>query len=58
MTDIEKRHYLGYVAISSYYWFVWAIYKESVGDNIGEYTYLWYKYAKTYGKIALELYGN
>lgn len=56
LTEIEKRHYLAYVAISAYYWFVWALYKESVGEIIGEYLYIWYKYAKTYSKLALELY--
>jgi CTP:phosphocholine cytidylyltransferase-like protein/thiamine kinase-like enzyme len=53
LTEMEKRHYLSYVAISSYYWFVWALYKESFGEVVGEYLYLWYKYAKTYSKIAL-----
>lgn len=56
LTEMEKRHYLAYVAISGYYWFVWALYKESVGEIVGEYLYIWYKYAKTYSKIALELY--
>ena len=56
LTEMEKRHYLAYVAISGYYWFVWALYKESVGEIVGEYLYIWYKYAKTYSKIALDLY--
>lgn len=56
LTDIEKRHYLAYVAISGYYWFVWALYKESVGEIVGEYLYIWYKYAKSYSNMALELY--
>lgn len=56
LTEIEMRHYLAYVAISGYYWFVWALYKESVGEIVGEYLYIWYKYTKTYSKIALELY--
>lgn len=56
LTKMEKRHYLAYVGISAYYWFVWALYKESVGEIVGEYLYIWYKYAKTYSKIAMELY--
>ena len=42
---------------SSYYWFVWALYKESTGDPVGEWLYLWYRYAKSYSALALPLYG-
>lgn len=52
----ELRHYLGYISIASYYWFVWAIYQESVGNTVGEYLYLWYKGSKFYAEKALELY--
>ena len=52
----ELRHCFAYVSISAYYWFVWALYKESEGDPVGEWLYLWYRYAKTYGVKALELY--
>lgn len=58
LTSIEKRHYLAYVSISSYYWFVWALYKESLGDDLKYYLNLWHKYANTYGDIALNLYTN
>ena len=56
LTQRELRHYIGYVAIAAYYWFVWAVYQESVGNTVGEYLYLWYKYSKFYGKKAVELY--
>lgn len=52
----ELRHDLAYVAIASYYWFIWAIYQESVGNTVGEYLLLWYQSAKTYLARALELY--
>lgn len=52
----ELRHYLGYIAIASYYWYVWAIYQESLGNPVGEYLYIWYKNSKFYAKKALELY--
>ena len=55
-SDAEMRHCLAYVAISAYYWFVWALFKESAGDPVGEWLYLWYKAAKTYGKHAIALY--
>jgi CTP:phosphocholine cytidylyltransferase-like protein/thiamine kinase-like enzyme len=56
LTREEERHYLAYVAISAYYWFVWALYKESTGEIIGNDLYKWYKYAKDYSKNALTLY--
>lgn len=56
LTLKELRHYLGYIAISSYYWYVWAIYQESIGNPVGEYLYIWYKAAKEYSKKALLMY--
>ena len=29
-------HYLAYTAIIAYYWFVWAVYRESCGADMGE----------------------
>lgn len=52
----ELRHYIAYVAVLSFYWFLWAIYQESVGKNVGEYLYLWYRYAKSYTRRALDMY--
>lgn len=57
-TPQELRHCLAYVGISAYYWFVWALYKESEGDPVGEWLYLWYRAAKAYGAHALSLYGE
>ena len=56
-TDAEMRHCLAYVALAAYYWFVWALYKESTGDPVGEWLYLWYRTAKAYSALALKLYG-
>ena len=30
-TAQERAHYLSYIAISSFYWFVWALYKDACG---------------------------
>lgn len=56
LTPIEERHYIAYIAICSYYWFVWALYKESLGDNLEYYIKLWYKYSNIYSDISLDLY--
>ena len=55
-TPQELRHCLAYVGISAYYWFVWALYKDATGDPVGEWLYLWYRAAKTFGRHARKLY--
>lgn len=55
-TELEFRHCMAYIAISSFYWYVWALYKEKKGEIVGEYLYTWYRFAGSYGKIALEAY--
>lgn len=50
------RHYIGYVAVSSFYWFLWALYQESVGKSVGNYLYIWYRYTKSYSRLALAMY--
>ncbi len=54
-TEAERAHCLSYIAISSFYWFVWALYKDACGAPVGEWLYLWYRNAKTFGKAAREL---
>ena len=51
-----KRHYLAYVAVTSYYWFLWALFQESVGKPVGEFLYTWYRFTRQYGHLSLELY--
>lgn len=52
----ELRHFIGYIAILSYYWFVWSLYQESIGKPVGSWQYKWYTAARKYGKRALSLY--
>lgn len=54
----ELRHFMAYGAVMSYYWFCWALYQESVGKNVGEWLYSWYRHTKLYGREALKLYGE
>ena len=37
-------------------WYAWSLLKESEGDNVGEWAYIYYRHAKTYLKKAIELY--
>ncbi len=43
-------HYLVYVAIVSFYWFVWAIYREACGAVMGESLHNWYVMARDYSE--------
>ena len=56
MDTKTKRHYLSYVAVTSYHWFLWALFQESVGKPVGEFLYIWYRYTKQYGQLALNMY--
>lgn len=55
-TPEEMRHCMAYVALCSFYWFVWALYKDKAGDPVGEWLYLWHRAAKTFGARARSLY--
>lgn len=52
----EIRHYYAYIAISAYFYFSWGIYMENAGVDIGEFSYLWFKYASYYGDEAIKMY--
>ncbi len=56
LSETELRHCIAYVSLASYYWFVWALFKEACDEPVGEYLYLWYRFAKEYGERALQLY--
>ncbi|QIK70048.1 phosphotransferase [Erysipelothrix sp. HDW6C] len=58
MSKERLQHFIAYVAIASYYWFIWAIFQESNGALVGEYLYIWYRYSYKYADKALELYGE
>ena len=47
-SEQEEYHYLAYTAIIAYYWFVWALYRESCGACIGEALTNWYTMAERY----------
>lgn len=39
-----------YAALGGFLWCLWAIYKEALGQEFGEYTLIMYRYAKRYYK--------
>lgn len=48
LTEQKEFHYMAYTAIIAYYWFVWAMYRESCGANMGEALSNWRKMAERY----------
>lgn len=54
MTDTQLFHYLAYTAILSYYWYVWALYREACGAVMGESLYNWHVMAERYSKYLVE----
>lgn len=43
-----EAHYLRYTAIIAYYWFVWALYRESCGADMGDSLGNWLQMARVY----------
>lgn len=52
----EIRHWIAYVAIAADYWFVWALYQESLGKSTGDYLQIWHDYTRQYSERALKMY--
>ena len=49
-TPVLEEHYLIYTALIAWYWFVWALYRESCGATVGESLGNWLEMAKYYSK--------
>ena len=51
----EERefHYMAYTAIIAYYWFVWAMYRESCGANMGDSLPNWRTMAERYANYLI-----
>jgi CTP:phosphocholine cytidylyltransferase-like protein/aminoglycoside phosphotransferase len=54
--DTLRFHYLAYTALISYYWYVWALYREACGAVMGASLYNWHVMAKKYSKYLVEEY--
>lgn len=46
-------HFMAYTAIIAYYWFVWALYRESCGAVMGDSLFNWYDMARKYASYLL-----
>lgn len=52
-TEVKRFHFLAYTAIIAYYWFVWAMYRESCGAVMGEALTNWRDMAVKYADYLL-----
>ena len=53
-SEQKEFHYMAYTAIIAYYWFVWAMYRESCGANMGEALLNWHSMAEKYTLYLIE----
>jgi CTP:phosphocholine cytidylyltransferase-like protein/thiamine kinase-like enzyme len=56
--DFLCFHYMAYVALVSFYWFVWAMYRESCGAVMHESLHNWYVMAKRFSNILFDRINN
>ena len=54
----ELRHNFGYVAMAGWCWYVWSLFKEAQGENVGEWLYVYYRYAVNYLDRVISWYEN
>ena len=54
----EQRHFYAYIAITSFFYMHWTMFKESQGQIIGYLKPLWYHYASEYSIKALSMYNE
>lgn len=52
----EIRHNFAFVALAGWCWYVWSLLKEKEGDHVGEWLYIYYRYAKRYMDKVLSWY--
>ncbi len=56
-TEVQKRHFYAYIAISGWFFMHWAMLKLSKGQGVGPLKEQWYHFAKNLSIVALPMYG-
>lgn len=51
--ETKEFHFMAYTAIIAYYWFVWAMYRESCGASMGDALTNWRDMAEKYAEYLL-----
>lgn len=57
-TLAEHRHFWSYVVFAGWCWYLWSLVKESEGDTIGEWLYIYYSHATEKINDLLAAYEN
>ena len=57
-TDVQRRHFYAYIAISGWFFMHWAMLKLSKGQGVGPLKEQWYHFAKNMSIVALPMYGE
>lgn len=48
MAEKDLRHFIGYFAVTGFYWMNWAIFQENNGTDVGDFFENYYKYTKLF----------
>lgn len=56
-TEIQRRHFYAYIAITGWFYMHWTMLKLSKGQKVGDLKEKWYHFAKNFSVITLPLYG-
>lgn len=51
----EMLHCVSMIAVASFYWFLWALYREACDEPVGDFLHLWYRCAKEYADRSFAL---
>lgn len=57
-THAEGRHFWGEIVLAGWCWYVWSLVKESEGESVGEWLYIYYSYAADYIDLVLSWYDD
>ncbi len=55
-TFAELRHNFAFVGLAGWCWYLWSLYKNSQGDNVGSWLYIYHAYARRYLDLACNWY--
>ncbi|MCQ2528337.1 MAG: phosphotransferase [Saccharofermentans sp.] len=53
--EAETIHYCGCVAMTAYFWFLWALFQETRGNFVGVWLLRWFQIAREYSTRVIEM---
>ena len=56
-TEVQRRHFYAYIAITGWFFMHWSMLKLSKGQGVGPLKEQWYHFAKNMSLAALPMYG-